>query len=425
MTGPDASAGAAGSQQPGAAMVRPTGAGAATLLGSVTLLAAGLWLGYSTLTGLGMAGLVALLLAVGFVLASARLKITRTVSPDRVFVGERAYGHLTVTNLGRLTAPRVDAIDHLDGAPLPVPTPAVKSRGEQVVAYPIELVRRGLVTVGPVVLQRQDPLGLLRRSARLAGESTLWAHPRVHRLRPLPVGVAPDFEGRLADQAPRGSTAFSSLREYEPGDDPRQIHWRSTARLGKLVVREHVDTNEPATAIVLDTRADVLAEGAFEAAVELAASVAVASGRVGHTVTLSAVGEDLEAVRHAGGHSLLDRLAALRRTTSDKAPLIRLVERAAPGGCLVVVSGDEPGLLTRLAAQRRRFNRVVVLFFGSQASADATPDTFAASGPRGHPGAGAENRARITRRPGLAVLRAETAADAVAAWNQLARPRSR
>ena len=42
-----------------------------------------------------------------------------------------------------------------------------------------------------------------------------------------------------------GSMAFSSLREYAPGDDPRQIHWRTTARLGRLVVREHVDTNEP------------------------------------------------------------------------------------------------------------------------------------------------------------------------------------
>jgi uncharacterized protein (DUF58 family) len=397
------------------------------LAGSGVLLLGGLLLGYPTLTGLGSAGVLAMAVALGFVLIGTRLRVTRSVAPDRITVGDSAHARLEVTNLGRLTTPRVDAVDRLDGVPLPVPVPAVHRKGRQVLDYPIDCRYRGLVRIGPVVLDRRDPLGLVRRSAELAGETTLWVHPRVHQLRPLPVGVVPDFEGRLTDAAPRGSMAFSSLREYAPGDDPRQIHWRTTARLGRLVVREHVDTNEPTLSIVLDTRRSVLTAAEFEAAVELAASVAVASGRVGHAVALSAVDEDRAAVAKVGGYSVADRLAALRQSALEsESTLLRLVEQAPPGGCLVVLSGDEPGLVAKLAMQRRRFSRVVVLLFDagppdttrpSTAPPDTAPPLSPASRlqPRSHDAP----HARITRRPGLAVVYARTAADATQAWNQL------
>jgi uncharacterized protein (DUF58 family) len=74
---------------------------------------------------------------------------------------------------------------------------------------------------------------------------------------------------------------FSSLREYVPGDDPRQIHWRSTARTGVLTVREHVDTTEPTTTVVLDTHPTALGADAFEHAVEFAASVVTILARSG------------------------------------------------------------------------------------------------------------------------------------------------
>jgi uncharacterized protein (DUF58 family) len=378
--------------------IRPTGSGLAVLGAVLVLPAAGLLLGYPTLAGLGLAGLVAVVCAAGFVAVPSRLSVTRTVSPDRVTVGEPALGRLQVTNMGRLPVPRFDAVDHLDGRPLAVPVPVVGRGVRRTVHYPVPTDARGRIQVGPVVLERTDPLGLLRRTAPLAGPATLWVHPRIHRLHPVPIGVVPDFEGRLTDNAHRGSTAFSSLREYVAGDDPRYIHWRSTARIGSLVVREHVDTNEPSVSVVLDTREPVIGAAEFEAAVELVASVVVASSRIGHAVTLSAVGENRRAVEDDGGHGLLDRLAAVRRTPGTRTlDLLGLVERAVPGGCLVVVSGAEPGLAGRLAAQRRRFSRVIVVLIG---------------------GAGGST---ITRRPGLAVLTASDAADAVRTWNQLVR----
>lgn len=382
-----------------------TRSGLAVLVGSVLSLGGGLGLGYRTLVWLGLAGLVALLAAVAFVALRPRLDVTRTITPDRVTVGESTLGRIEITNMGRLPVPRFDAVDQLDGVGLAVPVAGIGRGARRTVHYPIRTGYRGLVRLGPVVLDRTDPLGLLRRNAPLAGVASLWVHPRVHHLYPVPVGVVPDFEGRLTDTAPRGSMAFSSLREYQPGDDPRYIHWKSTARLGTLVVREHVDTNEPAVSIVLDSRASAgFTDAGFEAAVELAASLVVASSRVGHAVTLSAVDEDRRTVEQAGGVGLLDRLAAVRLSTvsDDRFRLLQLVERATPGGCLVVMSGDESGLAARLAAQRRRFHRVIVVLFAP----------------------GNEEGAPITRRPGLAVIRATAADDAVRTWNQLVRGNS-
>jgi uncharacterized protein (DUF58 family) len=371
-----------------------TAAGWAILLGGAASLAAGLGLGYAALTGLGLAAGAAIGLAAAINVLRLRIAIDRAVHPDRVSVGEPVLARLTVTNRGRLPVAGVDAIERLDGEPMRVQVSALAGGGRRVLDVPIPTPRRGLIRIGPMVVEHRDPLGLMRRVLPLTGQAWLWVRPRTHPMRPLPLGLVPDFEGRLADNAPKGSTAFSALREYVPGDDPRQIHWRSTARAGTLMVREHVDTTDPTTTIVLDTRAAVLSADLFEDGVELAASLAAASLRVGHEVALSAPGEDRRAVAEAGGRSILDRLTALGRSAdADPAGLARLAERAREGGALVVISGIEPDLVGRLARVRRRFSRVIIFTLGAE------PATV--------------------RRPGLAVIRAPACLDAVAQWSRL------
>jgi uncharacterized protein (DUF58 family) len=385
-----------------------TGAGWTALIGGTALLPAGLASGYPTLTGLSLAAGAALVLAVLVTLARPRVTVRRFLTNDRVTVGEPARVRLEVENLSRLPAPGFDAIEQVDGAPLRVPVPGLAPREHRRVQLPVATPRRGLVRLGPVVAEHRDPLGLVRRVQPLSDQAWLWVRPPVHPARALPLGVVLDFEGRLTEQAPAGSTAFASLREYQPGDDPRHIHWRSTARIGTLVVREHVDTTEPTTAIVLDTRAGVLAPAAFEEAVEVAASVATACRRLGRPVTLDAPGEDRYAVEQAGGYDVMDRLAALtQREPAGVSVLTRLAETARPGGSLVVISGAEPGLVARLAPARRRFARVVVVLL--QADEPAGVATAAAAGVP----------ATVTRRPGLAVVRARSASDAVQAWSRL------
>jgi uncharacterized protein (DUF58 family) len=372
----------------------PTDVGWMVLIGGGVMLAAGLGFGYTALTGLGLAAATALGTAAAIHLVRPRITVRRELSANRVTVGEPVRARLSVTNLSRFPASGFDAVELIDGTPLRVRVRPLAVGGGRSMGVTIPTPRRGLIRLGPIVVERRDPLGLIRHVRRLSDRTWLWVRPRVLPIRPLPLGLVPDFEGRLAADAPRGGAAFASLREYEAGDDPRLIHWRSTARLGTLVVREHVDTTDPTTAIVVDTRRAALDADTFEAAVEMAASVAVASLRVGHEVTLSAPGEDRSAVATAGGHEVLDRLAALGQIDdAEPSTLVRVAERAKEGGSLVVITGAEPGLAGRIAAARRRFTRIVVVALGPESA--------------------------VIRRQGLVVIHAPSAEEAAQAWSRL------
>jgi uncharacterized protein (DUF58 family) len=381
--------------------MRLAGPGWGALLGGGALLGAGLLLGYRALTGIGTAAWVALGVAATAVVLRPRVAVERRLEPDRVSVGEPALVRLAVKNVGALPTPGFDATQPLDEDAVRVRIAPLASGQRRVVHAVVPTQRRGLVRLGPVLAERRDPFGLLRRAEPLCDGAWLWVRPQVYSLPALPIGKVLDFEGRLTDAAPRGSSTFAALREYLPGDDPRFIHWRSSARVGTLLVREQVDTTEPTTTIVVDTRRSALDEAQFEEAVSLAASVVTASRRAGQRAELAAVGEDVERVHAAGGHDVLDRLAALRQGDQEgTAPLLRCVERTRAGGCLVVVSGDA-GLVSGLAPARRRFQRVVVVLL--PVSADRYSATTA-----------------VSRRPGLAILRADSARDAVLVWRRMA-----
>jgi uncharacterized protein (DUF58 family) len=184
-----------------------------------------------------------------------------------------------------------------------------------------------------------------------------------------------------------------------PGDDPRRIHWRTTARTGTLIVREHIDTTEPTTTVLLDTRSAALSPDAFEHAVSAAASIAEATVRVGRPARVVILGEDPARVAELGALSLLDRFAAAEQSPEqsperDAVALLETIDRTPPGGALVVVTGrPDPALTPRLAAQRRRFAPVVVL-----AVDPGTP---------------------AYRRPGMVLLGARTAAEAALAWDHM------
>ena len=154
-----------------------------------------------------------------------------------------------------------------------------------------------------------------------------------------------------------------------------------------------LDTLDP------DGYAAVFTEETFEHGVEVAASISESVAATGRPGRMLIVGEDEPAVAAAGAESIMDRLAAAERSVDpDPLRLLETVDRATRGGALVVITGaDEPGVLARLAEQRRRFAPVVVLSV-------IVPGTRA---PVAH------------RKPGMAILYARTGAEGASAWNQL------
>ncbi len=367
-----------------------------TVLGTAVLVyGSGAVLGYPLLAACALGLLALVVVASLWVIVAPRVDLTRTVDPDRVSVGDPALGRIDVRNRSRLPSVPFIAVDRVGSQEVSLAVGPLAAGGLRPLYYPIPTTRRGRVPLGPLTVERHDPLGLLRRARPVASPALLWVHPRVHPAAVLPVGIVLDFEARTTANARIGTLTFSSLRDYVPGDDPRRIHWRTTARVGHLIVKEHIDTTEPSTTVMLDNVGLADAD-LFEHGVEVAASVYRAVELSGRPVTVYPVHDDPV----PDALTSLDVLAAVRVKPDSQTSLDDRLERLHPGGVLVVVTSGNPLTLTRLADQRRRFNPVVVVqIVGSGGNGDL-PDG-------------------LHRRPGMAVITARRAEDAVSRWNHL------
>ena len=256
--------------------MRITTRGYGLLAAGALLLGAGFWFGYPELAALGAAAIVAVVGALAFVAWRPRLTVSRIVDPDRVMRGEPSRVTLHVANASRFFGASLVARDRLaladgrsagsraraDGrsassrAGGTVPVPLVRLRPGKVttVAYGVPTRRRGVIDIGPLEVSRRDPLALVGVVRRYGAQNKVWVRPRVHVITAVPVGLSRSMDGRI-DRVPHGSITFAALREYVMGDDLRHVHWRTSARVGELMVREHVDTSLPRIVILLDNRA--------------------------------------------------------------------------------------------------------------------------------------------------------------------------
>lgn len=307
--------------------MRVTSRGVGLCVTGAVLLVAGFVFGYPELSLLGAAAAAAVAYALGYAAWRPRLTVIRHIEPDRVGRGEAARVTLTLCNRGRLRSASLVAEDRCGNRRVPVPVLRLRPGRDTTVDYPVPTHRRGVIPVGPLRVTGQDPLGLVS-VARAHGETgEIWVYPRIHPLSAVPVGVSRSLDGHI-DRVPHGSITFDSLREYVVGDELRRVHWRTSAKVGELMVREYVDTSLPRLVVLLDNRARAhrvdrtgVAE-TFEAACEAAASVVAAARREDLPVTLllvvdAPVGDERPADRFpddrrrrtGGGGDYLDRLA--------------------------------------------------------------------------------------------------------------------
>ncbi|WP_431927415.1 DUF58 domain-containing protein [Micromonospora wenchangensis] len=323
-----------------------TARGTGLLVAATALLGAGLRFAYPELAVLGAAGAVAVGQAVLAAARTPRLVVSRTADPDRVAVGEPARMALTVRNAGRLRVGGLLAEDRCAGRPVLVPVLRLRPGRDTGLSYDVPTRRRGVLPVGPLRVTRRDPLGLYAATRAYGPTAVVRVHPRVHPLTAVPTGAGRSLDGRT-DGVPHGSITFDSLREYVVGDELRRVHWRTSARVGELMVRENVDTSLPRIVVLLDNRAAAHPDrsggvaASFEAACEAAASLVVAAFRQELPVVLLLVCPADDATADPP----LDRLAAV--------PLVDSPGRQPDGA----TTGDRDGAaldatLTRLRADR-------------------------------------------------------------------------
>ena len=231
-------------------------------------------------------------------------RVSHELLEPRVTVGDEAIIHLTVLNpTGRPLLPaRMEMPVGPGTAVFAVPTlrPAtIHERG-----FVLPTARRGVVTVGPVVSVQSDPVGLLRRERTCTQAQLVHIHPRTVRVGSSLHGLMRDVEGAVTQELSSSDVSFHALRDYVPGDDRRNIHWRTTAHTGRLMVRQFEETHRSSLLILLDCLIDDYeVEEDFETAVSVACSLSLDAISDGREVTLATQDEELPT---ATGLRLLD-----------------------------------------------------------------------------------------------------------------------
>ncbi|MEP6696989.1 MAG: DUF58 domain-containing protein [Pseudonocardiales bacterium] len=291
-----------------------------------------------------------------------RLACSRRLDPAQVPVGQRSAVVLRLENVSRLPTGLLlmeDTLPYsLGGRPRFV-LDRVRPRGVRSVQYPVRADVRGRYVIGPLSVQLTDPFGMVELTRSFSSVDTLTVTPVVHPLPPVRLGGdwAGGGDSRARSVATQGEDD-AATREYHQGDDLRKVHWRSTARVGELMVRREEQPWQSRAAVALDTRASAhRGDGpgsSFEWAVSAAASVAVHLAHDGYSLRLlTDSATDLNAPRGANTAGLLlDHLSEVRASNRRTiAPVVDVLRRTSGEGMVVAVLGwldpDDADLVSR------------------------------------------------------------------------------
>lgn len=363
------------------------------------------------------AGLLVLVLPLLSVFAVSRtryrLACARRLGPSRLPVGHEARADVRLENVSRLPTGLLlveDRVPYALGGRARFVLDRIEPLGSRELSYRLRSDVRGRFRIGPLTVRLADPFGLVELARSFSLTDTLTVTPLTVELPPGRVPGAWHGEGQNLARALAAAGEDDVVpREYRRGDDPRRVHWRSTARYGELMVRREEQQWQSRAVLLLDTRrAAHVGEGpgsSFEQAVSVAASVGAHLAREGlplRLVTDAGRGADLPAGSGpAAGGELLDVLA-------------------------VIGQGDGAALLPGLAAVRgprgRDGEALIVGVFGRLTAEEAAAAAAARRGTAigvavllGQAGA-PYDAAGALRRAGWRVLVLSSVAELPAAW---------
>lgn len=287
-----------------------------------------------------LAGVVTLVLAALRVAWKPPHLVSIRVPNERIVAGQTAVGEILVRN--ERSRPVRSGIIELPigsgtGEFVVPPLGARRSWDEM---FLISSRHRGLINIGPARSVRSDALGLLRRVRVWDEPVVLHVHPRTVRVPFDATGFQLDVEGVSTGKLSSSDVSFHALRDYEPGDDRRAVHWQSTARLGKLIVRQYEETHRSHHVIVLDTSRDAWDHDSFETAVSVAASLGLANLRESRPVSVTTTDTWLPS---GGAMRMLDALSEVgARSGGDLFLRVREALAQRPGvSALTLVVGPK------------------------------------------------------------------------------------
>jgi uncharacterized protein (DUF58 family) len=327
-------------------------------LGIMLVIAVGALLGHSNMLLLVFGMMAGPFVLNGWVVVSMLHKVdVRRDVPRSASAGEFFSIGIQLANRKRWLASRlVEVRDVIEGNRMhgeaSVTFVRVGPESTRSCSYQLRIARRGLFRLGPLRVSSRFPLGIGERGRAVTNHADLIVQPSIGNL-------LPEWRRRETSNSDAPSKShrrrgvfddeLHNIREYRHGDNPRAIHWRTTARKGELMVREFEQQRESETTVLLDFhRTKNLTEETQELAVSLVATICheqVAKGHSGAFALLIA-GKTLAEVRSSRGsvfrQAALDALAVCQ--AAPKVDLAALATAAcqtaaSTNGCCIVVTG--------------------------------------------------------------------------------------
>ncbi|MBB5874071.1 uncharacterized protein (DUF58 family) [Allocatelliglobosispora scoriae] len=262
----------------------PTRLGWTVLTAVLVAGVAGWVFAWTELRVIALSGFFVVLLAIRYTLGKADLQVSVDVPAPWVSRGVEPGVEVQVRNIARRGLRQ--------GALIEIPISVGRQRPEigerplgslgagatQVIPLTKQVPTgsRGVVTIGPVRTVRGDPLGLLRREMALAEPQELLVNPDTVVIGSLGAGLLKDLEGQSTNDRSVSDVSFHSLRDYVPGDDLRHVHAFTSARFGRPMVRQFVDTRTARLSIMVSgVRGEYASEQEFEDALSVGGSIAM------------------------------------------------------------------------------------------------------------------------------------------------------
>lgn len=271
----------------------------------------------------------------------------RRYLPQRISAGDPLVVDIEVTNhRRRLTTYALNVADQLqrelpysDEEPTSIETVVASIRAHDVgqASYRCLITRRGRYRFGPMRLSSRFPLGLVVASERLAVLDLLVVCPRIGTLtKRWDQWLEAERSGSQRSSSRRGLTEgdYYGMREWRSGDSQRWIHWRTSARLNEIAVRQFEEQRNSDVAIVLDLWTPPAPGDAVLGNIEVAVSAAATAvadlcqrGTNMLAVSVHALDDDGWSAPASStfAQDILERLAVVEPTHEDR--LVEVLER--------------------------------------------------------------------------------------------------
>ncbi len=322
-----------------------------------------------------------------------RVEYRRRLSRKQVFFGEEIVFELEITNRKPLPLPWLQVDDELPENVTLLKGKATSSHDDRVLLsnmfpvnmyhrvtrrFPMRCQKRGLFIFGPTFIRSGDLFGFFRKSMQIEELDYLLVYPRLVPLEKLGIPSQQFFgDIRLKRHLFQDPVLTAGVRDYQSGDSLKRIHWKSTARLGKLQTKLYEPTTTVDVSIFLDVRTlRAPLQGSVQQLQELgiiaAASIAQAALKGGFRVGLyvnqiTRFSRGMVRVPHSQHPDqmvrILESLAQLHQV--ETIPVTRFIHQEASslpwGSTLLVVSAQPVEELTATLMDLKRLGRSVAL----------------------------------------------------------------